>query len=431
MHIRGIYWVWLAFLGILLAAGCGPGASSAPTAGQSAATAATAVEALPSATLEAAQTETPLPAPAASAQPSPTRTATATATAQPTLSAYGPEFFPAGVNPLSGQGVSDAKWLDLPPALISISNFPVTARPQSGLTVTPLVYEVYTGYGMTRFLAVVYGEMNAADGKPAIFGPIRSGRLPYEPLRALLGGFLMIASGDESVLEELKMYTNVWNPASNDVNGVLLDSQVVRNLAKEYAPALGRPALTGMLFSVKPPQGWKTARQLWIPYSGLNQVLWKYDAKQDGYLRYQDNYDGATMVQATDRQSGKPLVYENVVVIFAPHRAIKDEKIEIGLGGTSKAPGLLLRDGVMSDISWSSVDSDYFQQTGRTRVMRFSDAQGNPVALKPGQTWVEVVTSGSPVFETVDSMKPAELYYKKQAGSGAWAVQFLQPVVGK
>ena len=147
-------------------------------------------------------------------RPAPTKTPTTAPSPTPTVAVYGPDHFPANINPLTGLPVQDPSKLGLPPAMISISNFPITARPQNGLSTAAFVYEVYTGYGMTRFLAVAYGDLNTKDGKPAQYGPIRSGRLPYESLRMLMNGFMLIASGDEKVLNELKLFTNVWNPAS-------------------------------------------------------------------------------------------------------------------------------------------------------------------------------------------------------------------------
>ena len=81
----------------------------------------------------------------------------------------------------------------------------------------------------------------------------------------LMNGFLLIASGDEGVLGDLKLYTNVWNPASNDVNGVSVDSRVVENTAKLYMNALGKPALNGLVFDPQPPQGGKSGIQLRVP----------------------------------------------------------------------------------------------------------------------------------------------------------------------
>lgn len=80
-----------------------------------------------------------------------------------TLSApatFGPnkENFPADYNPLTAQQVEDPSLLETPAMLVSISHFPTTARPQSGLSFAPWVFEFYITEGATRFLSVFYGE---------------------------------------------------------------------------------------------------------------------------------------------------------------------------------------------------------------------------------------------------------------------------------
>jgi hypothetical protein len=419
----------LALIFILSAAGC-----AAPVAvNDAAAMAPTSISTALPPTLAPSATDQPTAtlAPSATLAPTQTPTLPPTAVPSPTVAVYGPGNYPPNINPLSGLPVSDPSALALPPAMISISNFPITARPQSGLSTTPFVYEVYVGDGMTRFLATVYGDLSALNGQSAEFGPIRSGRLPYEPLRMLMGGFMLIASGDETVLSELKLFTNVWNPASNDVNGVTVTGKVVENVAKQFQAVTGKPVLDGLVFDPRAPLGGKAAKQLWVPYSGANNVIWKYNPTSGGYARYQDNYDGLTYTQVIDKQTGQALDYKNVIVLFAIHHAIQAEKIDIGLAFVKQAPALLLRDGKMYDIFWSSQDAEYYQKTGKLRIMRYLDADGSPVPLKPGQTWVEVVTSGSPVFETADSMAYSDLYNKKVPGSGAWGVQFLQPIPDK
>jgi hypothetical protein len=87
---------------------------------------------------------------------------TATFTPQPRLAptTYGPEAedFPSNVNPLTGRAVEDPSLLKFPAVLVSISNMPVTARPQAGPGFAPWVYELYIGEGTTRFLNVFYGD---------------------------------------------------------------------------------------------------------------------------------------------------------------------------------------------------------------------------------------------------------------------------------
>lgn len=68
------------------------------------------------------------------------------------------ENFPANVNPLTAREVENPSWLKLPAVLVSISNMPVTARPQAGINFASWVFEFYIGEGATRFLSVFYGN---------------------------------------------------------------------------------------------------------------------------------------------------------------------------------------------------------------------------------------------------------------------------------
>lgn len=89
-------------------------------------------------------------------------TATETPTPQPHLPPmkYGPEQedFPDGINPLTGRAIEDPSLLNLPAVLVSISNMPVSARPQAGPGFAPWIFELFIGEGTTRFLGVFYGD---------------------------------------------------------------------------------------------------------------------------------------------------------------------------------------------------------------------------------------------------------------------------------
>jgi hypothetical protein len=382
-------------------------------------TATTGVEASPAAT------ETVAPTYPATQTLAPTTTALASATALPSPTQVpgqvGPDSYPSGVNPLTGLPAVQPELLDLPPALISVSNFPVTTRPQAGLSKAPFVYEAYFGDGMTRFLAVEYGDLTNVGSQPLTVGPIRSGRLPWEPLRSALGGYLLIANGDESVLAELRYFTNVFS-GINDVNSVFVDAAKIKATAQQYQPLVGKPNLKGLAFSPNAPAGGKAGTSLWIPYAFLNQVIWRYDATNAVYNRYQDNYDGVTFVKMNDRLNNLPLTFENVVVVFAYHTLLKAEKTDIALANVPQMPALLFRDGKMYEIFWSTAYAN-----GKITSMRFVDAQGNPVPLKPGHTWVQVVSAGSPYYETVDSKDYGTRLGQKTPGSGAWVVRFIMP----
>ncbi|HEX2697816.1 MAG TPA: DUF3048 domain-containing protein, partial [Anaerolineales bacterium] len=96
-----------------------------------------------------------------------TPTSIVTPNPQPTAPSvsYGPDQtdFPDGINPLTGQPVSDPLLLKIPAMLVSISHFPPTARPQAGLSFAPFVFEFSITGGETRFLTAFYGEWPAPE----------------------------------------------------------------------------------------------------------------------------------------------------------------------------------------------------------------------------------------------------------------------------
>ncbi len=335
----------------------------------------------------------------------------------------GPDRFPAGVNPLTGLAVDDPAALSLPPALVSVSNFPVSARPQSGLSFAAYVFELYIGEGMTRFLALFYGEYPPPPKKtPSVetqpldngsIGPIRSGRLPYQSLRSLYNGFLVMSSASDDVRTQLSDATSVYGSDANDINSAIVSVAQLQALAQTNAS--GKPRnLTGNLYSLTAPEGGQEARRLWVFYAFLNQALWEYDPALQAYLRYQDKSDGSgKFFPSTDRLTGEQLAFENVIVLFARHKVLNSAKTLIDLDLLfNQGKAHLFRDGKVFPIYWTTASGDYEKKTGRLRPIRFVDRQGNPVALRPGRTWVEIVDVSAAIQETE---------------SGAWKVRFYAP----
>lgn len=366
--------------------------------------------------------------------PDPTATSAAEATdepAEPTPTsqpaqapaALGPDTFPQGYNPLTGLPVEDPSLLAFPPALISVSNFPVTARPQAGLSFSPYVYEMYIGHGMTRFLAMFYGDFPHAEdaaqgGSPGSqlyqIGPIRSGRLPYEHVRNLYSGFLVMASASSEVGMTINESTNIFGSDSDDINSAMIDVTRLEEIASNRA-ASSRPFnLTGNLFDPAVPAGGEPAERLWVFYNYLNQVQWDYDAASGTYLRSQDQAEvSREFVPATDRLTGEQLAFENVIVLFAQHNVLNSEGslIDINLLYT-EYNAYLFRDGQVFPLRWNTRSGEYEQETGSLRPIRFTDLEGNPFPLKPGSTWVQVVDTSTGFWE----FEP-----------GAWKARFYNP----
>jgi hypothetical protein len=370
-----------------------------------------------------------------------------TATPQPTTAptGSGPDQFPAGVNPLTGLPVANPDNLSLPPAFVSVTNFPTTARPQAGLSFSPFVFEMYIGEGMTRFLAMFYGDLpdEAAIAKQRgasssvtvdySVGPIRSGRLPYEKIRAQYGGFLVMASAWSGVASQLSDYSNIFGSDSNDVNSAMIKVTDLQKIASKSQERLkNTAALSGLRFDPSAPGGGQPGRMVWIPYNFLNQVIWRYDPAAGAYARFQDDADGVTFLPASDRLTQKALTFENVVVMFVNHRARAETLIDLDLSYQNPTKAVIFRNGQMYEAFWTTQNADYEKQTGQLRPIRFVDATGKPFALAPGKTWVEIVPAFTPYYETVDSTAYLDLVKKQTPGSGNWAFQFYAPkITGK
>ena len=385
---------------------------------------------LPDASSTPANTATPAFTLTSAPTATPTITATPTNVPSPTPFASGPDTYPPGVNPLTGLTVSDPALLDLPPGLVSITNSPSSARPQSGISHAAQVFEFYIGEGATRFLAVFYGDYPpdpGLRGAPTEIGPIRSGRLHYEILREFYGGFLVFASAMQKVRDKLKEYVIVQNPDPTTINGAYIPVAGMLEKSAEIRERANPPVLFGQRFDPQPPLGGKPAGKIWMNYGYYAQVFWTFDAQRGQYLRSQSDDKGSPPAPAIDRLTGAQPGFENVIVLFTNYVRYSDVYFNIDFKYVDRWPALLFRDGQVYNIYWTTRAGAYEQRTGKLRPIRFIGSDGKTFPLDPGHTWIELVQLHNPVYETVDSLDAYRLTNQRQPGSGVWAVIFIAP----
>jgi hypothetical protein len=364
------------------------------------------------------------PAPSATVEP------TVTSTVGPTAIAYpvGPDTYPPGINPLSGLPVDDPESLKLPPALLSISNSPVTARPQAGLSFAPLIYEMFIGAGNSRFLTIFYGDLpKIANNPDPEIGPIRSGRLAYEHIRKLLNGFIVMAYASVWVTPTLHYVHDLQTEHPDDINGARLRVSDLVDLKKGFLSDLGPPNPIGLKFNPAVPEGGKDGHTIWLPYAFVDQVWWHFDKDSGTYHRWQDMENGRQYTEQIDSLTGKPLEIENVAVIYVTHTAFRETLIDLTLLYTNRERALFFRDGQVFEGYWTTKGDEYEKTTGKLRPLRFLDKNGDPFPLKPGQTWVEIITQETSVYETQYTEDYYRLVNNREPGSGIWAVRFVHP----
>jgi hypothetical protein len=352
-------------------------------------------------------TGTPSPSPDAS--PTPATQASPTATLYPTFTPIpiqlpiniGPFNYPNDVNPLTGFKVDDLSLLERRPLIIKITNYPRRVRPQSGITLADLIFEYYIETGLTRFIAVFYG--NNADR----VGPIRSGRFFDEHIVRMYNGIFAFASADERVLEtwlESDLITRLVLPRPDNCPPLCRDpnnpdyNNLYTNTADlaPYAVANGadnnRYDLTGMRFQDLLPWGGAPALDVYVRYSRLDYNHWQYNPTTGRYQRFQDSEDdngqGEQYAAHYDGLTGQPVTAANVIVLVVPHEEFihssDTEVFKINLIGAGQA--FIFRDGQAYEATWLRVDTD-----SPLQFFRAGAAAGTHFPLKPGNTFFQVV----------------------------------------
>ena len=407
--------------------------SRLPDAGQPAPISAVVQAEAPAAGNKEAATPTATPEKAAPAPASPAKPAAPAASSAP--AAVGPDMqnFPSGYNPLTGLPVADPDLLKLPAVLISITNFPPSARPQAGLSFSPWVFEIYIAEGMTRYLATFYGAYpkittttdttttttsTAAPAAVAEVGPVRSGRLPYVYIRDFFqSSCLVYAGATVEIRTRLRGCAFVFGSDANNINSAMLDVTRLQKIAEQNQVAHTQFNYSGNLFTSAPQTQGLAASLVHFYYSLFNQGEWQYNPDSGQYLKFDDfaNGDGK-FTPATDRLTGSQLSFSNVVVLYTKHTVISPYIIDIKMDPGERGKAVIFRDGQKFDAYWSTVAGAYEKSSMLRRPLRFEDASGNPFALKPGQTWIHIVTL------------PTEVLDK---GSGQWLVQFYAPLGAK
>ncbi|MDO9086563.1 MAG: DUF3048 domain-containing protein [Anaerolineaceae bacterium] len=362
-------------------------------------------------------TNTSLPATPTALQPepaTPTPTLTATPmppTATPTpaypLEGYGPTDFPNEVNPLTGLELDDPEILDRRPVIIKIQNLPRADRPHWGLSNADIIYEYYTELGTTRFAAVFYGQ----DAEKV--APIRSARLfDFNVVRAYKGMFIFGSAYEKTYFRLVNSeFANRLMIESSNTAGVIYrfdpsnyegaDTSKVNDYTQRMNIDNSRQNLDGMLFKMQPPAGGEESDSIFVRFSSAVYNRWDYIPDSQSYHRFSDTKnssgpDDEAYEKLIDRANERPIDAANVVVIFVRHVDIDErptvEVLDVSLLGTGKA--YVARDGKVYEVTWSRPTEE--------SVLTFLNADGSVFPLKPGQTWMEILTLNSTVVKQDD-----------------------------
>jgi hypothetical protein len=357
--------------------------------------------ATPTPTRTPAPPDTPVPASTPFPTPTPAPTSTSTPASTPTATPR-----PENVNPLTGEVVEDASVLDRVPVAIKIANtWPEYVRPQAGINSAELIFEHYNeGWFATRWTAVYLAK------EPERVGCTRSGRLIDLEIPAMYKAILAcsgFSNGVLAIMMNSDLYPDriaspsvgVGQPVffrdfSRDIpleHTMFTSPSVVREWA-EARGVSGRQELEGMVFSETPTVEGEAATYVYIPWY-RQDAEWRYDEASGRYLRWSDGDPH------TDILDGQQLSAANVVALYVPQwntDIIEDPhsgalSIQFALWDSNEA--IIFRDGIRIDAFW--------QRWEREDMLTLTDEEGNPIPLKVGNTFFEVIPSNEHRIEIV------------------------------
>lgn len=288
------------------------------------------------------------------------------------------------ISPLNGVEVEGAPERVL---AVVVDNSP-SARPQSGISFASVVYEIPVEGGITRLLALYFGN------EPPVVGPVRSLRKYMIPIIQEYDALIAHCGGDPGSWYEVALYSL---PDFNELEG---RGKYYRSADRKAPHNLYLKLPETRIEAVK--RGWQKGKQevsgpflisplaeltseevhyVKIPYASgkiSNYVEWKYDAESGLYYRWVNG------VLQKDRLNGKAISTHHIIIQRVWKKQVEGPptwRIDLGIMGAGN--GWVISKGKKEEISW--------RKSSRQRKTQYQFPDGRPVTLTPGTIWVEII----------------------------------------
>ncbi|MGH2690896.1 MAG: DUF3048 domain-containing protein [Actinomycetota bacterium] len=293
---------------------------------------------------------------------------------------------PPPVCPLTGVEAQDESTLERRVLAVKIENSP-EARPQIGLAEADVVYEQEAEGGITRFNVLYHCQDSER------IGPIRSAR-PVDPaILEQYGDPLFVHAGSvDAVIEDVEaagiedincnfeLEVCPRDPNFSPPHDIFTSTEALRDASK----TAGSPPEEVFTFDEEAPQG-KRGREIHLNFSGVANVYWRYRRNVDQYLRFHDE-------TAHDLEDGSQVATENVVVMVVERLTTR-----ISDSAGNPVPNFeIVGSGDLFVFRSGKVIKGTWQREDESASTRLVDAQGDDIALAPGQTWVELFPEDAP-----------------------------------
>ena len=289
---------------------------------------------------------------------------------------------------LSGDPVESESLSKAPVTAVMIENSP-SARPQSGLKNSDLVFEAIAEGGITRFL-VLY-----QNSKPQLVGPVRSLRPYYVEWIKPFNASVAHVGGSKKALDEVRNgnYRDIdqffnaktyWRASDRYApHNVYTSFEKIDALNKEKG--YNESNFTGFK-RIEEANKTKSAEEktqvsnVTINISSkLYNTSYSYDKESNTYMR---NLGGKPHLDREDGQISPRVV----IAIFVTENTVMEDGARENIVTVGEGRAVIFQKGSVIEGKWSKGNNE--------EQLKFIDSKGKVIPLERGQTWISAVPNG-------------------------------------
>lgn len=280
------------------------------------------------------------------------------------------------------------------PIAVMIENL-VTIRPQAGLSQADIVYEALVEGGITRFLAIYTTTEPITK-----IGPIRSTRTYYVDWAEEYGGIFAYVGGSPEALgmtntseylTDLNQFYHAQYYYRDDVilapHNLFSNSELFSYALRDLAlrpPTSTDPTHRTTKTEPSADELPVTQAPITIDYSNSDYVVaWRYDPSNNVYRRL--NGGG----EHRDANTNEQLSARTIIVQRVSTTLLEAATGRLDLETQGEGSALLFQDGKVRVGTWI--------KTERGQRTIWLDETGEQWQTNAGTTWIEVVTSDTPI----------------------------------
>ena len=287
--------------------------------------------------------------------------------------------------PLTGEVVEAVE--QRPALAVKVENT-TSARPQAGLEDADIVWETVVEFSVPRFIAVFHSK------SPDTIGPIRSVRPMDAAIISPMGGILAASGGQGGILRMARdvgsqvlthdggaggFYRSSARRAPHNVFTSAQDLWAQADDARDVPP--------GAQFAYAQDADGATALEAGDDATGISlrmgngRPAWSWDDASGTWLRSESGAPAVSM--AGDQFSAVNVVVLTVTPFDSGFNAQGGAMVPNLRLKAEEGPALVATGGKAIEGTWSKPRTD--------SPFELRDADGNPILLAPGNTWVEMM----------------------------------------